>query len=96
MNELLTCILCGLYAEVGLQAQASPPKVPPGWQHHLYDRNAARNPYGTIELGYEVQVSPRVRATLALRHESSLVVDGYEFGEDSVALRVRFTPWRRQ
>jgi len=94
MSAIAWCFLCWFYIEGGIQLNVNHGAPKNGYEYHLLDRNSVRNPYGVIELGYEWMPRPDIAISLAARHESSIAVDRYEIGEDSIAISVKWKPFK--
>lgn len=107
----LTCLLCGLFLDVGASAhRAIDPPAPstltvvngtgetiyegpfPGV--YRYDVERTKNPYALVALGYEFDLSRRLRLQFKLQHESSLAT-GRDHGTDSAQLVLRWKPFGR-
>jgi hypothetical protein len=103
---LATLIACfswsGLYVDTGLVAQdvgafeytqIQTMLPPPNDLIRVQDSRAARNPYGRLELGYELKVGSVVWS-LSVAHLSSLKTDK-DRGVNSVSFGMRWHPFTR-
>lgn len=100
MDSCVMFCLANLFLEVGTGYVLPQPPVP-AWAiekygpdaHLRYDANDAANPMGRLSVGYEANVSPRLRLTLEIRHESWIGTKS-DKGQNSAWFSMRIMPWR--
>lgn len=91
---MYTAILCfcHLYVQggIGYQIQRGQPDAVN--RHYLYDRTRTANPLGSLQIGYELPLSPSFRVDFNARHESFPSVG--DMGEDTLWVQVRWSPFK--
>ena len=90
----MQAILAALYLQAGaayMLPHGSPQSY--GWEYWRFDITEVRNPYGSLEVGFETDQDRHLSGSLSFRHLSSMT-RGQDFGQNTVEVRVKWKPFR--
>lgn len=88
----LPSLLAAFYLQGGVAYYQERACVQPGYTRH-YDLTKVKDPYGTMELGFQADPMRQLHVEIAARHASSIATHE-DKGINSIEARIRWTPWK--